>query len=178
MDNEFADLEAELKQLRPRATRTDLEVRLAKVLEPAVADRVGGSPTRTRSDYRTATAWTSWKWVNWGVAAALVALMSVWSVLAPPSVAPDLQARMAADPGDAMAAAPSELNDALKPVRAGRTLLASRIDGVVELADGSSAQRVRDYYLDTIVWRDPAGHRQLKWEVPREAVRFVGLAAY
>ena len=66
----------------------------------------------------------------------------------------------------------------LKPVRAERTLLASRIDGVVELADGSAAQRVRDYYVDTIVWRDAAGRSQLKWEVPREAVRFVGLAAY
>lgn len=172
MDNEFADLEAELKQLRPRAARADMETLLAETLE-------GGAPTamaaergrHERGHYTTATSWTSWKWANWGVAAALVAMMAVWSTLTPSlpdrGVSESIATTSAGEP-----------KSMLRPVRAGRTLLASRIDGVVELADGSSAQRVRDYYVDTIVWRDPAGRSQLKWEVPREAVRFVGLAAY
>ena len=57
-------------------------------------------------------------------------------------------------------------------------MIGSRPDGVVELADGSTVERVRDYYVDTIVWRDTAGNAQLRWEVPQEAVRYVGLAAY
>ena len=74
----------------------------------------------------------------------------------------------------AAAAQPPEL----RPVKAGRTLIGSRPDGVVELADGSTVERVRDYYVDTIVWRDTAGNAQLRWDVPQEAVRYVGLAAY
>lgn len=174
MDNEFAELEAELKQLRPRAARADLETVLAESLDAGAAG--GWSETRQRAHpspaYTTATSWTSWKWANWGVAAALVAVMAVWS-----SLAPVVESPVAAQ-GIAKTQTTSESAPVLRPVRAGRTLLASRIDGVVELADGSSAQRVRDYYVDTFVWRDPAGRSQLKWEVPREGVRFVGLAAY
>ena len=66
----------------------------------------------------------------------------------------------------------------MRPVRAARTLVGSQVDGVVELADGSSAERVRDYYLDTIEWRDAQGNAHLRWEIPREAVRFVGLTSY
>jgi hypothetical protein len=172
MDNEFADLETELKQLRPRAAGTDLETELAQSLDGSAAPKWTDSRQRARSPaYPTATTWTSWKWGNWGVAAALVAVMAGWS-----SLAPSVQSSI-----DAQSIALSEADGGepvLRPVRAGRTLLASRMDGIVELADGSTAQRVRDYYVDTIVWRDPAGRSQLKWEVPREAVRFVGLAAY
>ena len=48
----------------------------------------------------------------------------------------------------------------------------------MELADGTAVQRVRDYFVDTIEWRDSRGQAQLRWEVPRESVRYVGLAAY
>jgi hypothetical protein len=174
MDNEFTDLEAELKQLRPRATSTDFESCLAQILDAPEDNISTGSRARPRAKYATATSWTSWKWTNWGVAAALVALMAVWSSL---STSPPTATVFAESPVVSALSPPDE-SGALRPVRAGRTLLASRVDGLVELPDGSAAQRVRDYYVDTIVWRDATGRSQLKWEVPREAVRFVGLAAY
>lgn len=172
MDNEFADIEAELKQLRPRGTRADLEIILAETLDANTPLAFPSSRSQAREkQYTTATSWTSWKWANWGVAAALVAMMVAWTSLAPQNETTPIEETMAMTE-------PPVGEPILRPVRAGRTLLASRIDGLVELADGSSAQRVRDYYVDTIVWRDPEGRSQLKWEVPREAVRFVGLAAY
>ena len=173
MDNEIADLEAELKQLRPRAARADLETVLAESLDASAI--TGWTETRRRVKrpaYTTATSWTAWKWANWGVAAALVAMMAVWS-----SFTPAIESSVT-EQAVAMVEPVSEAAPILRPVRAGRVLLASRIDGLVELADGSSAQRVRDYYMDTIIWRDSDGRSQLKWEVPREGVRFVGLAAY
>ncbi len=160
-ENEFSALEAELRCLRPRRPGSALERRIAAALaEPSpVAPR--------RCNYFTATSWTSWKWANWAVAAVLVALMAVAVKLSPPS---EHSPSVAAIDADAMSA--------LRPIKAGRTLLGSRVDGVIELDDGSAAKRVRDYFVDTIEWRDPAGQTRLTWSVPRESVRYVGLAAY
>ncbi len=182
MDNEFADLEAELLRLQPRQPGARLEARLAHELEPGaatapvatrsvVADRRAGV---ARPRYRTATTWTSWKWSNWAVAAALVALMLTLNRLAP---LPDRAGESPALVAQAETAGPVGAPE-LRPVKAGRVLLGSRSDGVVELADGSAVERVRDYFVDTIEWRDVGGTAQLRWEVPREAVRYVGLAAY
>jgi hypothetical protein len=132
------------------------------------------SRARLRAKYATATRWTSWKWSNWGVTAALVALIAVWSSLSTSSST----ATVLAESPVVSALSPLVDSGAFRPVRAGRTLIASRVDGLVELPDGSVAQRVRDYYVDTIVWRDATGRSQLKWEVPREAVRLAGLAVY
>ncbi len=177
MDDEFADLEAELLRLQPRRPGERLVARLADELDrgDAVAlpapirsrvDERRGGPTRR---YRTATSWTSGKWANWTVAAALVALMLTLEQLAP-----SRRATTDALPRTAAADAAPEL----RPVKAGRLLVGSRQDGVVELADGTAVQRVRDYFVDTIEWRDSRGQAQLRWEVPRESVRYVGLAAY
>ncbi|WP_221032335.1 hypothetical protein [Actomonas aquatica] len=191
MDNEFADLEAELLRLQPRQPGARLESRLAAELELTAALRPASSRARGVMEdrratapaprYRTATAWTSWKWSNWAVAAALVAVMltlqrveSRRSGVEDTAIAATTSATASVNPttpADAAAAG-------LRPVKAGRVLLGSRVDGVVELADGSAVERVRDYFVDTIEWRDPAGNSQLRWEVPREAVRYVGLAAY
>lgn len=181
MDNEFADLEAELLRLQPRRPGARLEARLAADLDPvalpapaalrsAVSDR---RATSARPRYRTATTWTSWKWSNWAVAAALVALMLTLNRVAPSADSSVEAPVVAANPGT-----PADVAPELRPVKAGRVLLGSRSDGVVELADGSAVERVRDYYVDTIEWRDSGGTAQLRWEVPREAVRYVGLAAY
>ena len=67
---------------------------------------------------------------------------------------------------------------ALQPVRAARTLVDSRTEALLELPDGSPVQRVRDYYVDTMEWRDPNDGALLRWELPREAVRFVALTSY
>ena len=172
MDNEFADLEAELLRLTPRRPGVALENRVADSLDLAVAPITNPvSQRRERVRYTTATSWSSWKWANWTVAASLVAFMAVWTARQPVSPVEE-------DITDAASVAAVVHSPELRPFKAGRTLIGSRADGVVELADGSTVERVRDYYVDTIVWRDPAGHSQLRWDVPQEAVRYVGLAAY
>lgn len=180
MDNEFADIEAELLRLQPRRPGARLEGRIADELSPtalaaprrrswAEDRRVESAPAR----YRTAASWSGWKWTNWAVAAALIALLA--------TVGRRLPVRDGSLDTPVLAAtttATAANSPQLQPVKAGRVLLGSRVDGVVELADGSSVERVRDYYVDMIEWRDEQGTAQLRWEVPREAVRYVGLAAY
>lgn len=181
MDNEFAELEAELLRLRPRHPSLRLEARLSAALDgPGLATALapvsaepGHRPARRGAErpstYRTATAWSSWKWANWAVAAGLAIVMAGLS-----AVKPGLRWTSNLAPSEvAVGRTPR-----LQPYKAGRTVVGSQLDGVVELADGSAVQRVRDYYVDTIEWRDPQGRAQLRWEVPRESVRFVGLAAY
>lgn len=170
MDNSLKDLEAELAELTPAAPSTRLEQRLAADLgtNPSAME----TRLTRRSAYRSATTWTSWKWANWTVAAALVVMMTMATRWAPTSEAPSALAV----PGLAQAGADSA--DILRPVRAARTLIESRPEAIVELPDGSPVERVRDYFVDTIEWRDAAGETQLRWELPRESVRFVALASY
>jgi hypothetical protein len=193
MDNEFADLEAELSRLRPRRPGADLEARIAEILEESTVESVLSSAPAThrtprregtsRGRYTTATTWTSWKWANWTVAAALVAVMATFSLLTPSADSPQVvtaavatdKPRVAGVEADTPLPAPAPN---LRPVRAQRTMIGSRVDGVIELDDGSAVERVRDFYVDTIEWRDARGEARLRWELPRESVRYVGLAAY
>lgn len=182
-DNEFAELEAELRTLAPMAPPPEVELALAAELgRPVLVAARAPKPV-----YRTATTWTSWKWANWGVAAALVGLMAWFSWQHP---APDAAARpvpvidpMAltvdglATTGEFDPAATLERGGVVyRPVSAERIVLGSRVDAVVQLADGSAAERVRDYFIDSVTWRASTGEAELQVNVPREAVRFVGLA--
>ena len=167
MDNEFTELESELQQLTPAQPSPELMTRLQAELGSATSEPVPA--LRRRSPYQSATTWNSGKWANWTVAAGLAIVMSLASWWAPEI-----------DFGDSPIASlnRTESADMLRPVRAARTLVESRAEGVIELPDGSPVERVRDYYIDTIEWRDGAGDAQLRWELPRESVRFVALTSY
>lgn len=167
MDDEFSELESELQHLAPARPSVGLMNRLQAELRDTSAQTL---PTRRRrSSYRSATNWNSWKWANWTVAAGLAIVMTLATWWGPQNISPIHRIGMA-DTGDPA--------DVLRPVRAARTLVESRPEGVVELPDGSPVERVRDYYIDTIEWRDGAGDAQLRWELPRESVRFVALNSY
>jgi len=58
-----------------------------------------------------------------------------------------------------------------KPVAAQNILLDSQDEGYVTLADGRTARRVRQSYLDRITWKNPRTNASLTWSVPREEVR-------
>lgn len=167
MDNEFTELETELQQLTPARPSTGLMERLQAELGDASAESVPLG--RRRSSYQSATNWNSWKWANWTVAAGLAIVMSLATWWGPKNTSPAHRIAMANTENPA---------DVLRPVRAARTLVESRPEGVIELPDGSPVERVRDYYIDTIEWRDGAGDAQLRWELPRESVRFVALNSY
>lgn len=168
MDNSLKDLETELAQMTPAEPSAQLHQKLVQEL--------GAQPTAEtsrfgrRSAYRSATTWTSWKWANWTVAAGLVVMLTLATRWAPEGSA----SRVDSAPALARADSP----EVLRPVRAARTLIESRPEAIIELPDGSPVERVRDYYVDTIEWRDANGDAQLRWELPREAVRFVALTSY
>lgn len=147
MDDEDLQLEAELKSLRPRRLAPGLEARTAAAL------------SRRR---RLAAGW----WVALPLAAALTVALVPWRQVS--DVAP--VAAVAPAPPDF---APEPTPDEYKPVAAENLLYASRDEGVITLADGVQARRLRRSYVDTITWRNPRTNASLKWSVPRDEVRVV-----
>ncbi|MBX3750515.1 MAG: hypothetical protein KF897_10535 [Opitutaceae bacterium] len=147
MDEENLQLEAELKRLRPRA------------LAPAVEARVAA---RLATRRRVAIGW----WVALPLAAALALVVVPWRPAPEPERVP-LGAAIAPDP------LPATKPDEYKPVAAENLLYAARDEGVVTLADGVQARRLRRSYVDTITWRNPRTNASLTWSVPRDEVRVV-----
>jgi hypothetical protein len=147
MDEELQQLEAELKRLRPVAPRQELTARLAR--------EFAAQPRRR----------TQWWWVALPAAAAVTLLLTNADRPDSTSTARPVVARQA----------PSRHVDqpAFKPVAAENVLLAARDEGLVTLADGSAARRIRESYLDTITWKDPRSQASLTWSVPREEERLV-----
>lgn len=144
-DDESIDLETELRRLRPRP--------VSRQLQRAISAQLSSPLPRARP--RSAVAWSSEKWINWGVAAALVALMTfARSRPVSPRAVP---------------------TDGFVPVAAVRTIYDAQDEGVITLADGTPGRRVRSRYVDTITWSDPASQASLQWSVPREEVSFVPL---
>jgi hypothetical protein len=144
MDNELQELEAELRRLRPRHPSPELMDRLAGKIETGKVHRL----------------W--WTWVALPVAAALTFLF----IQAEPAATPTL-------PGPRPVPVAVKPAPVFKPVAAENVLLAARDEGFVSLSDGRPARRVRQSYVDTIVWKDPRGRASLKWSVPREEERIV-----
>lgn len=146
MDDENLQLEAELKRLRPRRLAPDLEARVAASL------------IRRRR-------FAGW-WVALPLAAALAVALVPWRQTPAPEAGPVA----ATDP---TVAVPESTPDEYKPVAAENVLYAARDEGVITLADGVQARRLRRSYVDTITWRNPRTNASLKWSVPRDEVRVV-----
>lgn len=64
----------------------------------------------------------------------------------------------------------------LSPVAIENEMRDTHEDGVVKLADGSTAWRTRIQYMDTVRWS--GGGRTLTMTTPREELRIVPLVAY
>lgn len=143
MDDELSQFEAELKRLRPAAPSRELLARLAGEIEPAVRMRRG------------VRAW--WLWAGAVPAAAALAVFIIYG------------RRVEVNDTPAAAITAGEF----KPVAAENVLYAARDEGLVTLADGTTARRERLNYVDTITWQNPRTHASLKWTVPREEVRVV-----
>lgn len=144
MDKELQELEAELRRLRPRQPSRELIDRLAGEIEAPKVHRL----------------W--WTWVTLPAAAALAFLVSRSQPAPKPGQPERRPVPVAVKPAPVF-----------KPVAAENVLLAARDEGLVSLSDGRPARRVRQSYVDTIVWKDPRGKALLKWSVPREEERIV-----
>lgn len=148
MDDELNALEAELRRLRPVAPPAALARRIARDLAPA-------APPARRAPQPAAGFWP-WRWAAVALPAVAAIALLVFAP-APPVARP----------------APAVAADVLKPVAAENVLYAARDEGLVTLADGTTARRARYTYVDTITWKNPRTNAVLTWRVPREEVRVV-----
>ncbi len=158
MDDEFLDLEAELKRLRPSAP------------SPALLSRIE-CQLRERPAGRTATS-APWFWIAALPAAAAVAV--AWTVFfhSPSKSGAGMPAALVTSPTRVVADSPMEM----KPIAAENVLVSARDEGLVTLADGTEARRERLHFVDTITWKNPRTNASLVWTVPREEVRVVPIS--
>lgn len=152
MDDDLLALETELKRLRPAAPSRALLARVERDLASEPVARPG----------------FSWRWLWIGALPLAATCAVVWLQVYRPPVSP---AGIAVkNPLTESAADDTSL---LKPVAAENVLVAAQDEGLVTLADGTSARRERLQFLETITWRNPRTHASLTWTVPREEVRVV-----
>ena len=168
MDDPVQDLEAELRQLRPRMPSAGL---LAG-LERELASPAAAGAARPPHHWASPLAGARWGLV-WPVAAALLAFGGLAVVFRGPAGASKPAAPMAGAAGATeVATAP------FKAVSATKFLYASLDEGPVMLSDGLPVRRVCNRYLDTYTWRNPLTRASVQWIVPRAEVRVVPVDAF
>ena len=102
-----------------------------------------------------------WGWAALPLAAAVAVLVFFRSETA---VAPQ--------PAVSTATEPSAVAT-YKPVSAENLLYDQSDEGLVTLADGTTARRYRSSYVDTITWKNPRTQASMRWSVPRTEERVV-----
>lgn len=147
MDDDFSQLEGELKRLRPRAPSALVAHRVERSLRPRL------------SRHRL------WWMLPLAAAAAVALALRPGRVAAPGDLAQT--GAVAPTPSLENPPAPSAV---FKPVAVENVLYAAHDDGVVTLDDGRTARRTRRSYVDTVLWRDPKSNASLTWSVPRSEV--------
>ena len=155
MDNDLQELEAELKRLRPLAPARDVADVIARELATA--------PQRSRR---------YWVWAALPLATAASLAGVILLQERPAGSTPASKPTVAATHAPALSLAPKNaLAATYKPVSADNLLYAQSDEGLVTLADGTTARRTRSAYVDTITWRNPNTQASLKWSVPRTEER-------
>lgn len=157
MDDDFKNLEAELKRLRPVAPSREMLARLEAELAPVSAP--------SAIVRRGSRAWWLWAGALPFAAALVVALVIATRQ---PSASESDRPLAANSP----VAAPTA-EAVFRPVAAENVLYAVSDEGLVTLDDGTAARRERLSYVDTITWRNPRTNASVRWTVPREEVRVV-----
>ncbi len=149
MDNEFQDLETELKRLRPVAPSALARARVERELAAPRPSRLA--------------------WLALPLAAAVAGLAYLQNHVAvmPAETRPGQPSLAHA------ASAPAPKSFAYKPVSAENVLYDVRDEGMVTLADGTAARRYRSSYVDTITWKNPRTQASLRWSVPRTVERVI-----
>jgi len=116
---------------------------------PAVAANIGVALAVPRRRF--------WAWTALPLAAGLAGIALLRERPATPVPAP----------------APASAVATYKPVSAENLLYSQRDEGLVTLADGTTARRYRSSYVDTITWKNPRTQASLRWSVPRTEERVI-----
>jgi hypothetical protein len=134
---------------------SELEAELKRLRPVAVSVSLTSEVNRKLDGTRH----TFWAWAALPLAAALVGVVLLKDKAVGPPVAPTL--------------APALIVTTYKPVSAENLLYDSRDEGLVTLADGTTARRYRRSYVDTITWKNHGTQASLRWSVPRTEERVV-----
>ena len=162
MDDDLENLEAELKQLEPRAPSLGAMRRVETEL--------------ARRAHKTNAADIRWIGLTVLGAAAAVAVMFMRTGQTMPGRA---GTPLAAAAGSGVPALPSgavAAKSELKPITDESMLVSARDEGLVTLDDGTRARRQRLEFVETITWKNPRTNASLIWSVPREEVRVVPIS--
>jgi hypothetical protein len=175
MNDDFSDLEAELKRMRPRAPSAELRNRLAAAL-----DRPDAPPAPAATARRSAIPRPAWQWALGFTAVAAAVVLALVTARQPALVDPVADQTARSANGTVVAPIPPATSaaDFYKPVSAENVLYDSRDEGLVTLDDGTAARRVFQRYLDTYTWRNPRTNASLRWTVPRDEVRVIPVRVY
>ena len=175
MNDDYSDLEAELKRMRPCAPSSELLTRLAATLDQPAAS--SASPVGT---HRSVFSWRTWRWVLGSTAVAAAVALAIVTTHRSVPVGPT--ADQTAHPANGMVTAPIPATpaspDLYKPVSVENVLYDSRDEGLVTLDDGAAARRVFQRYLDTYTWRNSRTNASLRWTIPRDEVRVIPVRTY
>jgi hypothetical protein len=174
MNDDFSDLEAELKRMRPCAPSSELQSRLAATL-----DRPAAPAAQPVSIDRSVIFRRAWRWVRWPAAVAAAVVLALVVTRRTDPVLP--RADQTAHPVGGNEAGPfaaATAADLYEPVSAENVLYDSRDEGLITLDDGTAAHRVFQCYLDTYTWRNPRTNASLRWTVPRDELRVIPVRAY
>lgn len=144
-ENEISELELELQRLRPLRPSARLRANLERELT--------ATPRGTLLRF---------SWLLVPIAAGLAILMNL----------PSSRDHAVSQPTVSTASLPKSAAP-FKLIAAENILLDSRDEGLVTLADGTPARRLRESYVATLVWKNPRTDASFKWTVPREEFRVV-----
>lgn len=162
--NEFSDLEAELKQLRPAAPSAELMTRVERALAEAPATSTPTAGVLPRPKVR----------LNWFALGAGLAAAATFLILArmPVDETPVKQQTFAAlTPAPAKPAAQPA---GLVPEGVTRVVYNTRDEGLLfPTAADEPVRRVRSRTRETLKWRDPGTGASLRVTYPTEEVELI-----
>ena len=172
--NDFSDLEAELKQLRPTAPSPDLATRIERALAEAPA-----ADTRTAGVLPKPRIRLNWFTLGLGLAAATAfLLLARTDVDRVPDTAPKIAANTPApepvpqQPPNAVTATRGFVAEGLT-----RVVYNRRDEGLTFPEDAEQpVRRVRSHSRETMQWKDPATGASLRVSYPTEEVEFIPIA--
>lgn len=156
MNEEFADLENELRAWAPIEPSRGLESRIAQALEAAPADgmREAGGWLARFGFSRPAVAFA------WGLAAPSLAFLLLIMLRGGPGT----------DAVPARTAPQAQAAEAFTPATASNELYATSDEGVVYDSNRQPVRRVRYVSRDTLDWRDARSGATYEVSYPREDV--------
>ncbi len=163
--NDFSDLEAELKQLRPAGVSPELMTRVERALEaaPSATPTAGVLPNRKPT--------VSWFALGFGVAAAAAFLMLARANVDRPAT--PQPARIANTSPAAPQANPSEPRK-LVPDGLTRVVYNTRDEGLFFPEDAEQpVRRVRSRSRETLAFKDPSSGASLRVSYPTEDIRYI-----